>query len=258
MWEGNYVTFNNMPVLAPFMLNATFLNNNQPITLVLLHGIFGKHDQLKFFFDLPANILAVDLPGHGKSSLCPEETILECTKKRLTQTLNHYGVKSHMLFGYSLGGFIVQELLASGWECDKAIIMAASPMLPTLDVIEKHNVLPKVKHALSGHEMLVGRIVDAFRTLRGDQFTVRGELDVNEGFAYLLALHNKNYSSALELVTTSCFVLCGKNDRLVPLAQARKLSGILKTVVYKEFNEDHFSLLRSKEVHKAIADFITN
>lgn len=239
------------------MLSATHTDNGHETTLVLLHGIFGKRAQLKRFFDVPANLLAIDLPGHGKTSSCPEDSVLECTRERLKQTLDHYGITKHILLGYSLGGFIVVDLLANGWECEAAIILSAGSRLPRLPLVEEYNVVAKAKNVFSRHNNAFEQAVDTFRKLHEEPFSVRGELDVSEAFAFLSVLQKKNYARPLQKVSIPVLVLHGANDLMIPPKHGRDLQQHLPNSNFLELAKtNHASILRSAKAHEEIILFV--
>ncbi len=239
------------------MLSATHIDNGYDTTLVLLHGIFGNRSQLKRFHDVPANILAVDLPGHGKSSSCPYDTILPCMNERLRQTLEHYAVKQHILLGYSLGGFLAVDLLASGWECEAAIVISAGSRLPRMDFVQDYGVLARAQKVLPKHKDLIERAVDMFRKLHEEPFSVRGELDVSEALAFLSALSNKNYARPLQKIDLPVLILHGPNDMLIPPQFGRDLQKHLpNSTLIEPAKTNHASILRSSKTHEEIKSFV--
>lgn len=240
------------------MLKAAYTDNGHTTTVVLLHGIFGKKEQLRNFWDLPVNILAVDLPGHGKSESCPEKAVLECTQERLKETLTHYGVQDHILLGYSLGGFIVARLLAHEWGCKAAVVLSAGSRLPRTELVEEYRLLSHAKKTLPKHKKLVERLLDAFRSVRGENFSIKDEIDVSEAVAFLEALKNKNYARLLSQVQTPVLVVHGADDFVVPVAAGRTLQSHLPNSTFIELaKEGHLSVLRSKKVHDEVRRFIT-
>ena len=241
------------------MLNATYLDRENAVTLVFLHGIFGKNEQLQFFFDLPYNIIAVDLPGHGKSSSCSTSSVLTCVRERLQETLNHYNIKEHVLFGYSLGGYIVADLLAHGWECAGAVILSAGVNLPRLELMDRFHVLSHAQRILPEYQELFERAVDTFRRLHEVPFSVRGELDVSEALMFLGALKQAERASSLSSVRCPVLLLHGKKDVVVPSENSHELKKQFSNARLIEFDSlDHGSVLRSDQVRSAIQEFVHN
>ncbi|VEB96175.1 2-succinyl-6-hydroxy-2,4-cyclohexadiene-1-carboxylate synthase [Cedecea lapagei] len=75
--------------------------------IVWLHGFLGSHREWwafeQDFHDWPQ--LRVDLPGHGGSADVQVQDFAG-VDSALRNTLEHYGIKSYWLVGYSLGGRI--------------------------------------------------------------------------------------------------------------------------------------------------------
>lgn len=74
--------------------------------LVLIHGLFGSLDNLSFIhrhFEKSCNVLAVDLPNHGKSAHVSGFTLNCCVEALLPVVKNHVNGPVYVI-GHSLGG----------------------------------------------------------------------------------------------------------------------------------------------------------
>jgi pimeloyl-ACP methyl ester carboxylesterase len=87
--------------------------NPQKSTLVFIHGSGGSNilwdSQLKTFGNR-ANLLALDLPGHGRSPGTSFNTISEYTKAVMA-FINQMKISNPIPAGLSLGGAITLQLL---------------------------------------------------------------------------------------------------------------------------------------------------
>lgn len=241
------------------MLAATHIDNGSDITVVLLHGILGKRDQLKQFFDLPANILAVDLPGHGQTPASHKEPLLAHVKIELEHTLNHYGVKEHVLLGYSLGGFIAVYVLSQGWDCRGAILLSTGARLPRADLITEYQLLSRAEKTLANHQRLFEQFVDTLRKARNTPFSIAGEIDIEELFTYLSELRDCAYCDNLSDISIPLCMVHGARDMVVPISQARELKTLLlnSECTFKELeHDDHGTILRSQQALKEVQLFI--
>src|SRR3981081_2432981 len=83
--------------------------------LVFLHGIGGAarawRGQLEFFADR-YRAIAWDMPGHGASAPLPTVSIAALARA-LHDFLRQGGATKPVLIGHSIGGMIVQQLLAT-------------------------------------------------------------------------------------------------------------------------------------------------
>lgn len=84
-------------------------------TVVFIHGAQNDHSvwilQTRYFAHHGYSVLAVDLPGHGRSGGAPLPTI-EAMADWLTAVLDAAGVERAMLVGHSMGSLIALEACA--------------------------------------------------------------------------------------------------------------------------------------------------
>jgi 2-succinyl-6-hydroxy-2,4-cyclohexadiene-1-carboxylate synthase len=83
--------------------------HNSKLSIVFLHGFTGSsNDWLPFFNQLtePGNLIAVDLPGHGKnySSVTPEFYNSEFIINEIDSIIKNLCIGKVILAGYSMGG----------------------------------------------------------------------------------------------------------------------------------------------------------
>ena len=82
------------------------------IPLVLLHGFGTDHRSWKPLVDIlpeDTSVLALDLPGHGRSRHCAASSVGDMALQML-QRLDQAGVGEFHLLGHSLGGAVAIEL----------------------------------------------------------------------------------------------------------------------------------------------------
>ena len=83
-------------------------------TIVLLHGYLESSEIWgSFAFDLAGKfrVLAVDLPGHGRSSVYGEIHTMEFMARAVKELLVSLGVEKAVLAGHSLGGYVTLAFL---------------------------------------------------------------------------------------------------------------------------------------------------
>jgi len=84
-------------------------------SIVFVHGAANDHSvwslQSRYFAHHGRNVLAVDLPGHGRSTGAPLESV-EAIAQWLVRVLDAAGVEHASLVGHSLGSLAVLEAAA--------------------------------------------------------------------------------------------------------------------------------------------------
>ena len=226
------------------------INGSGP-DLVLLHG-WGLNvrvwDGLVAELRDRFRIIAVDLPGHGKSHWTPgrntpaeQAWLLHST---LTPISNRYS-----LLGWSLGGQIALDLAAAmPAQIDKLILVATTPRFtaaPDWPYGMKLEVVTKMATQLR---------VDYQRTVRDFlDLQVRGSADgssVVEQMRHALSVHGEAKPEALEAglntlatsdlrptlphVRTPTLVVAGQNDRITAPGASRVLATTLPDAQYVE------------------------
>src|SRR4030081_3820247 len=94
--------------------------------LVFLHGIGGAarawRGQLEFFGNR-YRAIAWDMPGYGGSAPLPAVSIAALARA-LQEFLQQAGATKPILVGHSIGGMIVQQLLATAPDIAGAVVLA--------------------------------------------------------------------------------------------------------------------------------------
>lgn len=110
-------------------------------TAVFIHGAQNDHSvwalQTRYFAHHGFSVLAVDLPGHGRSRGAPLSSV-EAMAEWLTGVLNAAGVKKAVLIGHSMGSLIALEtaLRAQDEVCGVALVGTAYPMTVSAQLLE--------------------------------------------------------------------------------------------------------------------------
>lgn len=209
-------------------------------TIVFLHGAGMDHTvwtlQARYLSHHGYSVLAPDLPGHGRSSGPPRDTIAALSGW-LVQLLDAGGVSSASLVGHSMGALIGLETAASAPDrvAKLALLGAAAemPVHPDLLAAAEQGLGPAVdlvvawgfgKRAhLGGAQAPGGWMLGA-----GRRVLERG-LKVGAMAASFRACDA--YKSALDSaakVTAPVLLLLGETDRMTPPAGARPLAAKLK------------------------------
>jgi len=210
-------------------------------TVVFIHGAGHDHS----VWQMPArhfarhgfNVLAPDLPGHGRSDGAPLASI-EALAQWLVSWLGHLGLSKVTLVGHSMGSLVALRAAATEPERIEELILAGSAVpMPVADALLDATVsAPDRAHALinqwsftHAHQLgaspLPGFSLPAVN-LRLMERTRPGVLhtDMAACNAYL---SGPDDASRITCKTT---LVCGQQDLMTPLKAAIVLQGALANV----------------------------
>jgi len=78
-------------------------------SVVFLHGFLGNKGIWKPFvnyFKSKSQVIAIDLPGHGNTSIVKEEMTMDFSALLLKEVLEKEGVSTFHIVGHSMGGYV--------------------------------------------------------------------------------------------------------------------------------------------------------
>lgn len=110
-------------------------------TVVFIHGVLGDHSvwilQSRYLAHHGWNVLAIDLPGHGRSGGEPPSTVQEAAATVLA-LLDALGVRQATLVGHSFGSLIALDAAASAPDRVQGLVMVgtAFPMRVSQALLE--------------------------------------------------------------------------------------------------------------------------
>ena len=214
--------------------------------LVFLHGIGGAarawRGQLEFFRDR-YRAIAWDMPGYGGSAALPTVSIAALADA-LQDFLQQVGATKSILVGHSIGGMIVQQLLAKNPRIAAAVVLAqTSPAFGKPDGDWQKSFLAARLGPLDRGETLVSLAPTLVKELVGDDPDVTGmELardcmaSVPEATyrATMLALMGFDLRNALKSIAVPTLVLSGAKDNNAPAAMMAKMASHIPSATYVE------------------------
>ena len=86
-----------------------FTDSGKGPAIVLLHGFLGSSEIWKDFINdlsLDYRVVAVDLPGHGKTGNIAEVHSMELMAESVKAVLNHLKIRKCTMVGHSMGGSV--------------------------------------------------------------------------------------------------------------------------------------------------------
>jgi len=214
--------------------------------LVFLHGIGGAarawRGQLDFFGDR-FHAIAWDMPGYGGSA-----PLAKCSIAALADALQDFlqqvGATKPILVGHSIGGMVVQQLLAKSPHIAGAVVLAqTSPAFGKPDGDWQKAFIEARLGPLDRGETLVSLAPSLVKELVGDDPDVGGmELarDCMAGVpeatyrATMLALMGFDLRGALKDIAAPTLVLSGSRDKNAPAPMMAKMASYIPSATYVE------------------------
>lgn len=211
--------------------------------VVLLHGAGMDHTVWRGLSRHLANhgrqVLAPDLPGHGRSAGPPLGTIDEMARW-VRALLDERGIKTTTVVGQSMGGLVALRMAAgSGGLVDNLVILCSGAQLevhPELQQAADVGDRRAVELILSWSFGAGGRV--GGRTDPGTSSLVTCRRVLEKGLGVLghdlrvCAEYLAGEEDAAQ-IAAPCLVVSGSEDRMVPPAKAARLAGILKNARFE-------------------------
>lgn len=214
--------------------------------LAFLHGIGGAarawRAQLDFFGGR-YRAIAWDMPGYGGSAPLKAVSIASLADA-LRDFLQQVGATKPILVGHSIGGMIVQQLLATNSDIASAAVLAqTSPAFGKPDGDWQKTFLDARLGPLDHGETMVSLAPALVGELVGDDPDTGGMdlardcmASVPEATyrATMLALMGFDQRSALGRIAVPTLVLSGSKDRNAPAAMMAKMATYIPSAEYVE------------------------
>jgi pimeloyl-ACP methyl ester carboxylesterase len=208
-------------------------------SVLFIHGAGMDHTvwalQTRYFAHHARSVLAVDLPGHGRSGGVLLRSIADMTAW-IVRVLDAVGVQSAALVGHSMGALIALEVAASA--------PARVRSLALLGVAERMPVHPDLQAAAAGDRRLAPELVSSWGHGRSGHlggnpapglWMMGGSLRLLEhappgALAADLAACNAYDGALAAAARVACptLLLLGALDRMTPPAKARPLAAAIK------------------------------
>jgi pimeloyl-ACP methyl ester carboxylesterase len=208
-----------------FFLHEGGMQTKPP--MVLIHGAGGNH-----LFWPPeirriagTRVLAIDLPGHGRSAGLGCQAINDYVET-LLDFLTAAGLSRSVLVGHGMGGAIALTLAIAHPERVAGIgLISSGSRHPIPSVIMENTTNSATYHQAvlafvdmmnisSGMQALKGRVIKYYSSIR--HTLLLGDLRACDGY---------DVSSHLEGINVSVLAICGTDDKLTPRHFSVDLAG---------------------------------
>jgi pimeloyl-ACP methyl ester carboxylesterase len=202
--------------------------------IVFIHGLGEYLESWKNqtqYFSKNFKTIALDLRGHGKSSVPKKKIEISDFASDVKGLLDHLGVKKANLCGLSMGGLVVLEFYKRNPEYCSTLILVAS----------RHQFPPAQTGALEGMSMeIIGEEVATFALAANAPDPLKQEV------AKMVAATNKNaylqsaeatslldYTDVLSSVKVSTLIIVGDMDIVTPVSSAETIQNLVPESVLK-------------------------
>ncbi len=214
--------------------------------LVFLHGIGGAargwRGQLEAFGDR-YRAVAWDMPGYGGSAALAGVSIATLADA-LQDFLQAVGAAKPVLVGHSIGGMIVQQLLAKNPSIARAVVLAqTSPAFGKADGDWQKEFIEARLGPLDRGETMASLAPRLVKELVGDNPDVSGMELARDCMAavpeasyraMVTALLGFDQRAALKNIAVPTLVLSGSKDRNAPAPMMAKMATYIPSATYVE------------------------
>jgi 3-oxoadipate enol-lactonase len=214
--------------------------------LVFLHGIGGAarawRGQIEAF-SARYHAIAWDMPGYGGSVPLPTVSIAALADA-LRDFLQQVGASKPILVGHSIGGMIVQQLLANSPDIPSAVVLAqTSPAFGKPDGDWQKSFLEARLGPLDRGETMASLAPGLVQELVGDNPDEGGVKLARDCMAAvpeatyratMLALMGFDQRHALKNIAVPTLVLSGSKDKNAPAPMMSKMASYIPSAEYVE------------------------
>ena len=200
--------------------------------LLLVHGLMvsgAMFDTVLEHFAARHRVIVPDLRGHGRSRGLPPPYTAAQLASDLARLLDHLGIASTAVLGYSQGGAIAQQLvLDHPQRCERLVLACtyAFNMATAREQLEGH-LVPLLVRVLGMRRFAQFVVSQGTKQLGQERAGWLAALMADQDSQLMLAAWNETmaFDSRRRLAEIACptLVIAGANDQAVPMHHARML-----------------------------------
>ena len=231
-------------------------------TIVLVHGFLAGADTFQALMDDLAvhfDVIAVDLPGHGKSEVEVDAYTVESYAQAVIEVLKKENVKEAYWLGHSMGGYIVLTALAEQlFPIPKAILLHSAVNADHEEAKQKRtNQQLSIKR--DGVVQFVEDVVPNFLSAKSSPklteqaITVAKQASIDGLVAALEAMKSRPARQTfIDETTTPILVIEGVDDKIVP-----KIETANSAITKAQVDSGHLGMIEDLDgVLQAIYNFL--
>lgn len=233
--------------------------------IVLLHGWEASIDAFKPVIDYFSNtfkVIALDLPGFGKSDLPKNAWGIDNYASLVKEFLDKMFISYPILIGHSFGGRIIISLVANGGiKAHKIVLIDSAGIKPkrkiryyvkvyTFKAIKNLLQMPFLKYKTDN---VIERARNIFGS--GDYKNTSGVLRET-----MVKVVNEDLKGLLPKINAPTLLIWGENDKVTPISDGKQMEKLIPDaglVVLKDAG--HFSYLeKQNEFNLIVGHFLRN
>ncbi|MDP4132990.1 MAG: alpha/beta hydrolase [Bacillota bacterium] len=242
-------------------LKICYLDEGEGETVLLLHGWGACKESLSPIYNyLKQNfrIVALDLPGFGKSDEPSEPWDVSDYVDFLKEFMSYTGLNNPYALGHSNGGRILIKAAAKGMPFKKLILVDSAGIKPVHKPIYyiKVYTYKAAKKVLSLPLINKTGVLEALQSKAGSQDYKNSSPIMKATMSKLL---NEDLTDELKNVKAETLLIWGENDTATPLSDGQKMEKEIKgsgLVVLK--GAGHFSYLDCFDKFIPVVDYFLN
>ena len=235
----------------------------QKPTVVFIHGVLNDHSvwilQSRYFANHGWNVLAIDLPGHGKSG-CKAPATVQSAAESIVALLDAAGVSKAILMGHSFGSLIALHVAAENPSrvSQLALVGTAYPMRVSPALLEDSlNAPEKAIHMVNvfSHSTLApppSALGPGTWLLGGSKALMRRVLASNPHeniFNIGFKACDQYDQGEVDIAKVTCptLFLLGQKDQMTPVKAAQSLIQLTKNGQVAYVNAGHQLMVEAPE-----------
>ncbi|MGH6763517.1 MAG: acetoin dehydrogenase dihydrolipoyllysine-residue acetyltransferase subunit [Phyllobacterium sp.] len=226
-------------------LNAVWLRQGDgaSVPLVLIHGFGADLNSWRMMLagaSLANPVLALDLPGHGGSSLViPED--LDAIAVLVEETLAAFGVAGCVLVGHSLGGAVAATIAARGVADIRSLVLISSAGLgPDINgaflsgfvrAQSEQSLMPWLRQLVSDEAVLSRPFINATLAQAADRELRAAQASITDRF-FTDGTQVFDVRGSLAPLSIPLRLIFGAEDRVIPVGHAHGLPGTVGVHIF--------------------------
>jgi pimeloyl-ACP methyl ester carboxylesterase len=240
--------------------SLSYVDKGEGKPVVLVHGFVGDHHYWDYVIEPLAQnyrVIAIDLPGHGLSSLSSEISTTEDYADEIASLVQNLQLTKISLIGHSLGGYITMAFAKKYVTLLESFALIHSTALPDTEEAKVGRLAGMKKIQTDGLQAFVDGLVPKLfapsHLAQYEQITQEiGYRTSTEGaLVALKAMRNRpDLSDVLTTATVPVLVIAGSEDKVVPAQRAFSAKGghikqaVISAVGHMSMYEDPENLIQ--------------
>lgn len=244
------------------MLHYEFIDNNKPETLVLLHGYLGKISFWKAFISPLStifNILLIDLPGHGESTIWKADNTLDEWAKGVGEEIAHVVKDPVHIVGHSLGAYIGVKIARKKYAPVASLSLISAPNVSNSKGGMESLLEKKPYSQITGND--IERIVEAmFKRLEVSVDLKKINLADNPSlWKIILDVYDYDFQFDIQMLRANTLLLCPALDTSVRIDAYQSIAEKNKNITVIEIpNAKHAHFPNVALICDSISNFVNS